>query len=82
MHSTYSGRPWDTQRGSRGIRASASGKEFGTVGITDDGTTYGYQPFLKQSGADEGDMFILEFDLESETVFLRLGDESLLDSLA
>jgi len=31
---------------------------------------------------DEGDMFILEFDLESETVILRLGDESLLDSLA
>ena len=61
---------------------SANGKDFGTVGITDVGTTYGYQPFLKQSGADEGDMFILEFDLESETVILRLGDESLLDSLA
>jgi len=60
---------------------SANGKEFGTVGITDDGTAYGYQPFLKQSGADEGDMFILEFDLESESVILRLGDESLLDTL-
>lgn len=61
---------------------SANGKNVGTVGITDDGTAYGYQPFLKQVGADEGDTFLLEFDLEKEVVTLRLGDESLLDEVS
>ena len=45
-------------------------------------TAYGYQPFLKQVGADEGDTFLLEFDLEQEVVTLRLGDESLLDGVS
>lgn len=67
--------------GQRFRAISGSGKEFGTVGITEDGTAYGYQPFLKQEGADEGDTFLLEFDLENEVVALRLGDESLLNAL-
>lgn len=60
---------------------SHGGKDVGNVGITDAGTAYGYQPFLKQFGADEGDTFLLEFDLEKEIVILRLGDESLLDQV-
>ena len=61
---------------------SANGNDFGTVGVSDDGTAYGYQPFLKQIGADEGDTFLLEFNLEEEIVTLRLGDESVLEELS
>jgi len=61
--------------------SSANGKDFGTVGITDDGAAYGIGPFLEQAGADEGDLFLLEFDLNSGIVILRLGDESMLDRL-
>lgn len=57
---------------------NASGQDVGRVSINDEGTAYGFQSFLKQAGADEGDTFLLEFELDSQTVTLRVGDESVI----
>jgi len=55
------------------IRPYLSGRRFdvkdedgishGTVRVNEEGTSYGFPPFLRQHGADEGDILIAEFDL-------------------
>lgn len=52
----------------------------GTVAVTDEGTIYGLGPFVQISGADAGDLLIMEFDIAAKTALLRLGDEELLES--
>ena len=56
--------------------------EHGSVRINDEGSSYGFGPFLRQRGADEGDILIAEFDLSGGTALLRLGDDELLDEIS
>jgi Sigma-70, region 4 len=58
------------------------GIEHGSVRINDEGSSYGFGPFLRQRGADEGDILIAEFDLNGGTALLRLGDDELLDEIS
>ena len=58
------------------------GIEHGNVRINDEGSSYGFGPFLRQRGADEGDILIAEFDLNGGTALLRLGDDELLDEIS
>jgi hypothetical protein len=71
------------------IRGYLAGRDFpafdetgyscGTIGITADGTSYGYGPFLRRRGADEGDILRAEFDIVERRVVLELGDEDLVE---
>jgi len=58
------------------------GIEHGNVRINDEGSSYGFGSFLRQRGADEGDILIAEFDLNGGTALLRLGDDELLDEIS
>jgi hypothetical protein len=58
------------------------GVSHGTVRVNDEGTSYGFPPFLRQRGADEGDILIAEFDLTKNVALLRLGDDELLEEMS
>jgi hypothetical protein len=58
------------------------GVSHGTIRINDEGASYGFGPFLRQRGADEGDILIAEFDLGGNAALLRLGDDELLDEMS
>jgi hypothetical protein len=60
---------------------SESGLPSGRIRVTEDGQSWGYGRFLERSGADEGDIFIVEFDLAERTALLRLGDDEDLEQL-
>jgi hypothetical protein len=74
------------------IRHYLSGRRFdakdedgighGTVRVNDEGMSYGFLPFLRQRGADEGDILIAEFDLTKSMALLRLGDDELLEEMS
>ena len=74
------------------IRHFLSGREFdardednvshGTIRVTNDGVSYGFKRFLRQRGADEGDILITEFDLVKNVAGLRLGDDELIDDMS
>ncbi len=55
---------------------------YGTIRINDEGTSYGFGPFLRQRGADEGDILIAEFDLGNDIALLRLGNDELLEEMS
>lgn len=44
----------------------------GTVVVDEDGMSWGYGPFLRRYGADEGDVLVIEFDVAAAEVTLRL----------
>ncbi len=46
------------------------------ISITDEGTSYGYPPFFRYSGADHGDLLRAEFDLSTSIVELSLTDDA------
>jgi len=58
------------------------GSACGRVRIYDNGNSTGYGPFLRQAGADEGDILVAEFDLSARCAILRLLDEEQLEELA
>lgn len=58
------------------------GIEHGSVRINDEGSSSGFGAFLRQRGADEGDILITEFDLKAGTALLRLGDDELLEEIS
>jgi hypothetical protein len=74
------------------IRNYLSGRRFeardedqvnhGSIRVNDEGTSYGFAPFLRQRGADEGDILIAEFNLTNKVALLRLGDDDLLEELS
>jgi len=74
------------------IRRFVTGREFsardedgvghGVVRINVEGASYGFASFLRQRGADEGDILIAEFDLAGGAALLRLGDDELLDEMS
>ena len=61
--------------------ADEDGISHGTVKISDEGMSYGLGSFLRQRGADEGDILVAEFDLGAGAAVMRLGDDELLDEL-
>jgi hypothetical protein len=60
---------------------SESGSLSGIVRVNPDGVSWGYGPFLGRSGADEGDILIVAFDLAERTALLQLGDDEILEKL-
>jgi hypothetical protein len=74
------------------IRHYLSGRQFdardedavshGSIRVNDEGASYGFPPFLRQRGADEGDILIAEFDLTKNVALLRLGDDELLEEMS
>jgi hypothetical protein len=42
-------------------------------------TSYGYGPFIRYIGADQGDLLIAEFDLATSEVHLAIGEDALQD---
>jgi hypothetical protein len=74
------------------IRHYLSGRQFdardedgvshGSVRVNNEGASYGFTRFLRQRGADEGDILIAEFDLTKSVALLRLGDDELLEEMS
>ncbi|MGO9420227.1 hypothetical protein [Roseiarcus sp.] len=62
--------------------ADEDGISHGTVKISDEGMSYGLGSFLRQRGADEGDILVAEFDLGAGAAVMLLGDDELLDELS
>jgi hypothetical protein len=58
------------------------GVSHGTIRINSDGGSSGFGPFLRQRGADEGDILIAEFDLSGGAALLRLGDDEVLETMS
>lgn len=58
------------------------GVSHGSVRVNDAGTSYGFGSFLRQRGADEGDILITEFDLCAGVAVLHLGDDELLEEMS
>ena len=51
----------------------------GTIRIDEDGTSWGYGPFLKRAGADEGDVLLIDFDLAQSVATLAVTDDEELE---
>jgi hypothetical protein len=74
------------------IRSYLAGRQFsvtdedgishGAVRVNDEGASYGFGSFLRQRGADEGDILIAEFDLAGSGTLLRLGNDELLEEMS
>lgn len=45
------------------------------------GTSWGYGPYIRQNGLDENDILLAEFDLETNTAKLSVGDDELFDDI-
>ena len=58
------------------------GIPHGAVRVNNEGTSYGFGPFLRQRGGDEGDILIAEFDLQKSTALLRLGNDEVLEEMS
>jgi hypothetical protein len=58
------------------------GVDYGGIRVNEEGATYGFGRFLRQRGADEGDILIAAFDLSGGTASLRLGDDELLEEIS
>lgn len=67
----------------RQFRATGEdGTQVGSIGVDDQGTSWGYAPFLSREGADEGDVLYIEFDLRDGCATLKLEGDEFLDEAA
>jgi hypothetical protein len=74
------------------IRSYLAGRQFGvkdedgvshgTIRVNEEGTSSGFGSFLRQRGADEGDILIAEFDMSAGAALLRLGNDELLEEMS
>jgi hypothetical protein len=55
-------------------RNSVTGKPCGKVVVTEEGTSYGYSPFLRHVAAEAGDVLVANFDSSSSEVGLEMSD--------
>jgi hypothetical protein len=55
------------------------GQLCGTINIDDKGLSWGYSVFIRRSGLDENDILLAEFDLATNTAYLSVADEDILD---
>ena len=58
------------------------GKSDWKIRVSPDGIMVGSGPFLVRSGAEEGDIFIVEFDLLNRNAVLRLGNDDSLHEIS
>jgi hypothetical protein len=58
------------------------GVSHGLIRVSNEGASHGFNRFLRQRGADEGDILIAEFDLTKDVTLLRLGDDELLEEMS
>ena len=58
---------------------SEDGSLCGTIRVGEEGTSWGFGPFLSRNGADEDDILVADFDLANDAVTLRLGSDDLLE---
>jgi hypothetical protein len=64
----------------RDFEAKEAGRgSAGTIRIDEGGTSWGYGPFLRRAGADEGDVLLIDFDLAQSIATLAVTDEEELD---
>lgn len=64
--------------GKRFAALNQEGAASGTVVVDEGGMSWGYGPFLRRHGADEGDPLTIRFDLASDHATLTLGEEEVL----
>jgi hypothetical protein len=74
------------------IRHYVAGREFeardedgiphGAIRVSEEGSSWGFSRFLRQRGADKGDVLVVEFDLARNVATLRLGDDEVLEELS
>jgi len=74
------------------IRRFVAGREFpatdendvtaGIIRVNEEGTSYGYSPFLLRRGADADDILFITFRLAEKSSFLRLIDDEELESIS
>ncbi len=74
------------------IRRFVVGREFpatdehgsaaGTVHVNDEGTSYGYGPFLVRRGADTGDILLISFRITEGVSVLRIIDDEELEAMS
>lgn len=55
------------------------GTSSGTIVVGENGTSWGYSPFLRRRGAEPGDILTIAFDLTTLEAHLTLGDTALID---
>lgn len=67
--------------GKRFSARSEDGTVAGTIAVSDAGGSWGYLPFLNRSGADEGDILLVTFDLMQEEATLALTTDEGLEDL-
>ncbi len=60
-------------------RANEGNSPCGTIAINDQGSSYGYGPFVRRYGLDENDILLAAFDLATNIVTLSLADEEILE---
>lgn len=56
------------------------GTPAGTIVVGENGSSWGYGPYLHRRGADAGDIMRIDFHLDSDDALLQLGSDELLDS--
>lgn len=74
------------------IRRYVAGRDFqakdedgivhGSIRVNEEGSSWGFGRFLRQRGADQGDILVTEFDLAKNIAVLRLGDDQMLEELS
>lgn len=64
------------------VAKDEDGVVHGSIRINDEGSSWGFGRFLRQRGADQGDILVVEFDLAKNVAALRLGDDELLEELS
>jgi len=58
------------------------GASYGSIRVNDEGNSWGYGRFLRQRGADQGDILIIQFDLTMNAAMLRLADDETLEEMS
>jgi len=56
--------------------STSDGSPAGTITIDPDGYSWGYGPFLRRRGAEEGDAIRIEFDLATSCAVISMDDEA------
>jgi hypothetical protein len=61
-------------------RDKATGSTCGTIVVNENGSSFGYSPYLRISGAEPNDVMLIEFSIQDVSVELSLVDDFVLDA--
>lgn len=78
-HAVVLGVPAEIRRFLAEGRFAEVGDTGVTIGVSKDGTSYGYGPILRRLGAEEGDLMVAIFDIAKGAVTVRIGGPELSD---